>query len=108
MDILSSKQNTDIPENIWKDAEIGKNASQQSKRKPDIRMDIRWGYLRQRFPALASVALTVLCVFHTATLLKKGVLVLSGGILINSALHCNWMDQLAPLCDELKWHAQKR
>ena len=58
---------TDIPENIWKDAEIGKNVSQQSKRKPDIRMDIIWGYLRQRFPTLASVALTVLdvCIPHS-------------------------------------------
>ena len=53
---------TDIPENIWKDAEIGTNVSQQSKRKHDIRMDIIWGYLRQRFPTLASVALTVLCI----------------------------------------------
>ena len=53
---------TGIPENIWKDAEIGKNVSQQSKRKPDIRMDIIWGYLRQRFPALASVAHAVLCI----------------------------------------------
>ena len=56
---------TDILENIWKDAEIGKNLSQQSKRKPDIRMDIIWGYLRQRFPTSASVALTVLCIPHS-------------------------------------------
>ena len=58
---------TDIPENISKDAEIGKKVSQQSKRKPDIRMDIKWGYLRQRFPTLASVALTALCIPHSNT-----------------------------------------
>ena len=56
---------SDIPGNIWKDVEIGKNVSQQSKRKPDIRMDIIWGYLGQRFPTLASVALTVLCIPHS-------------------------------------------
>ena len=51
----------DISANIWKNAEIIKNANYKSKQKHDIRINITCDYLRQIFSTLESIVFTALC-----------------------------------------------
>ena len=50
----------DVPQYIWDEAFI-KDTSQSDH----FRMDIVWGYLRQRFPLLSEIALAILVVPHS-------------------------------------------
>ena len=50
----------DVPQHIWDEAFV-----KDTSRSDHYRMDMVWGYLRQRFPLLSEIALAILVVPHS-------------------------------------------